>query len=129
MDKNKNKNKLLYKVTKIKDQFLVSDQCVVAKSFLLRAKGLIGKRKIAKGEALLISPCNSIHMWFMSIPIDVAFLKRKKNGVYEVTSIHQNLVPWRLLPVGDSKAQDTLEFPSGTLERSSIHVGDLLCLS
>jgi uncharacterized membrane protein (UPF0127 family) len=117
------------KVLHLKSQVLIADQCLIAQSFLLRARGLIGKRNLPDGEGLLIRPCNSIHMWFMSIPIDAVFLRRKEAGVFEVLSMYQNLQPWKFLPVSDFSAQDTLELPKGTLSRFSVQVGDFLCLN
>lgn len=41
-----------------------------------RLKGWMGRKSIKERDALLIRPCNSIHTWFMHVPIDVVFLDR-----------------------------------------------------
>lgn len=116
-------------IRNLRNEVFVADTCVIAESFMSRAVGLIGRRQISRGEGLLLKPCNSIHMWFMRVAIDVAFLKRLETNRFQVTSIHHNLYPWRVFPVGDSKADDTLELPSGMLKSCSVEVGDILCLS
>jgi uncharacterized membrane protein (UPF0127 family) len=57
-----------------------------------RLKGWIGRKSIDERDALLIQPCNSIHTWFMSAPIDVVFLDRRRR----VVGVHHNVGPRRL---------------------------------
>ncbi|MFT4065070.1 DUF192 domain-containing protein [Paraburkholderia sp.] len=57
-----------------------------------RLKGWIGRKSIAERDALLIQPCNSIHTWFMSAPIDVVFLDRHRR----VVGVRDNVGPRRL---------------------------------
>ncbi len=127
MDLN-NRNRLRT-IKNLRNEAVIADQCLVARTYLMRAKGLIGRRELVQGEGLLLSPCNSIHMWFMSVWIDVVFLKKRKNDIFEVTSTYQRLAPWRLLPVTDLRAHDTLELPSGAIQLHPVLEGDLLCLS
>jgi hypothetical protein len=44
------------------------------RSFLGRARGLLGRRTMAANEGLWLEPCSSIHMFGMRFPIDVVFL-------------------------------------------------------
>ena len=46
-----------------------------------------------------------------------------------VCSAHENLRPWKWLPVRDGKARETLELPIGTIQRLQITAGDKLCIS
>lgn len=55
-------------------------------------KGLLGIKKLDANEALLIKPCNSVHTFFMSMPIDVAFLDSKN----KIIAIYHSLRPWRM---------------------------------
>ncbi len=123
------KDAKMIRILSLKNQLLVADQCCVAESFFDRLRGLIGKKVLNEGQGLLLSPCNDIHMWMMSIPIDVVFLKRREGNTFLVTSIRENLKPWRLLPVRDGKATDTLELPIGTLTRCELKPGDELCIN
>ena len=112
------------KVMSLKNQTLIADKCKVAESFVDRLRGLIGRASLQEGEGMLFPKCNDIHMWFMSIPIDVVFLEEGR-----VTSFRRSLKPWRPLPVRDGRASDTLELPVGTIDRCAIGIGDELCIS
>jgi uncharacterized membrane protein (UPF0127 family) len=70
-------------------------------------------------------------MHFMSIPIDVVFLcviHAKEGERKVVTSVHGNVRPWKLLPLGDGKAHEALELPVGSIVRLGILPGDELCI-
>ena len=59
---------------------LESGECVIAadvnhaNGFFGRLRGLMYKKSMPKGEALLIDRCNSIHTFGMRFSIDVLFL-------------------------------------------------------
>jgi uncharacterized protein len=119
------------KVVSVKNGVKIADQCYVANSFFHRLRGLIGTRSLKEGEGLLITDCNNIHTWWMSIAIDVIFMRNvaKDSERFIITSTAENVVPWRLLPILDSRAQQTLELPAGSLKRCAVRAGDELCLS
>lgn len=48
----------------------------VARGFLARGRGLLGRSALDPEEALVISSCGSIHTFGMRFPIDVIFLDR-----------------------------------------------------
>ena len=117
---------------------VVAERCEVAKTFFSRFKGLMGKKNLNSGEGLLLSPCHEIHMWWMRIPIDVVFLQKEPfsnqavsgdTEFYQVTSVVEFLKPWRLLPVRDGNARDTLELPIGTIQRCELKAGTRLEVS
>jgi uncharacterized membrane protein (UPF0127 family) len=117
-----------------KNQALIADKCLVAESFFSRLRGLIGRKQLGPGEALLLPRCNDIHMWFMSIAIDVVFIRKQKKPdgslASVVASVRPGLRPWKFLPVRDGKAQDALELPEGTVMRFGLMPGDeLSCTS
>ena len=118
----------------LKNQAFIADKCQVAESFVERLRGLIGRKRFEPGEGLLLPRCNDIHMWFMSVPIDVVFIRsaRREDGrvVRVVASVREGLRPWKLLPVRDWSAEDTLELPVGTVRRIGLQPGDeLSCTS
>lgn len=125
------------RVESLKNQSVIADKCIVANRFWGRLKGLIGTTRFEPGEGILLSPCNDIHMWFMSIPIDVVFVRRepqseagaKRGATYRVCSVHEGLRPWKCLPVRDGGARETLELPVGSISRHGILAGDKLCIS
>lgn len=124
--------KRIVSVRSLKNQAVIADQCFVAMRFFDRLRGLIGKRALGPGEAMLFPSCNDIHMWFMSIPIDVVFLRKvgEDSGTlrFEVRSVRERVKPWRVLPLRDGKASETLELASGSVQRFEIREGDVLCI-
>lgn len=108
------------------DQFEIARMLGKAESFGTRLKGLIGVKSFAAGQGLLFPKCNSVHMWMMSVPIDVVFLK-PMNSEWVVSSIFENLKPWKVFPVMDLRAQDALELPAGTVKKAQLKKGEVLC--
>ena len=41
-----------------------------------RRKGLLGRHGLQPGDGLWISPCESVHTFFMKFPIDLVYLDR-----------------------------------------------------
>lgn len=93
----------------------------VARSPWTRFIGLMGVRELPEGTGLLLSPCSSIHTWFMRIPIDVLFL----DANWRVVRILPALVPWRFGPLVRG-ARLAIELPSGAAARAGVSVGDTL---
>lgn len=89
---------------------LISNQIILADSFYHRLLGLMFKGKIEDGDGLLISPCNSIHTFFMKYPLDIVFIGHKN----QVVKIIRNLKPWKMTWIY-FKAIKTLELPAGKL--------------
>ncbi len=71
---------------------VISESAELADSFLSRFLGLMGKTDIPPDYCLILTPCSSIHMAFMKIPLDVAYLDR--SGV--VIALEFNLQPWSI---------------------------------
>ncbi len=126
-------NKIYVKVKSLRNQEFIADKCFVAESYFDRLIGLIGKSCLKVGQGVLFPKCQSVHTWFMSIPIDIVFLSKKKRGGGEalqiVTSVHSRVKPWKLLPLFDLRAHDVLELPAGSVERHKIKDSDELCIS
>ena len=90
-----------------------------AKSYLSRMRGMLGRR-FDNFDAMLFQKNNSVHTFFMGIPIDVVFVDHE--GVVKFQS--NTLKPWRM--TGCLAAKTTIEFPAGTLKRTGTTVGDRL---
>lgn len=110
-----------WKVTNETRGKLLADRAEWAASFADRFVGLMGRRSLAFGEGMHIVPCNSIHTFFMRIPIDVAFLDRQGLIVKQIPA----MPPWRVSSVY-FKAHSVLELPAGTLAASGTQEGDRL---
>ncbi len=92
----------------------------LASSPLSRMRGLLGRRGLPPGEAIILRPASSIHTFFMRFSLDVIFLDR--DGV--VLKVVRDLVPYRLSSA--RKARDTIEFQAGALDGRDVQVGDRL---
>lgn len=87
-----------------------------------RLRGLLFRPPLAAdgSEALLLSPCSSIHTIGMAYPLDLVFLDYA--GVVLGTRV--DVRPWRMC--GQAGAKATLELHGGTLRRLQISKGDVL---
>ncbi|MBU1239862.1 DUF192 domain-containing protein [Myxococcota bacterium] len=91
----------------------------LASSWGSRLKGLLGTKSLDEDEGLLLVPCTSIHMFFMSIPLDVLFLSA--DGV--VVAVYHTIKPWRISR-HHGNALGVLELPAGRAKELEIEVGD-----
>lgn len=110
-----------HKILNLRTGQVIASRAVIAQDFKSRSVGLLNRASLDQDEALLIRPCNSIHMFFMKFSIDVVYLDK----LYRVVKIVQNLPPWRLSSCL-FKAFMTLEIPSGSSTTKDIKVGDTL---
>jgi uncharacterized membrane protein (UPF0127 family) len=94
----------------------------VARTFLQRARGLLGCRALSAEEGLWLEPCNAVHMVGMRIGLDVVFLSRAG----EILRCVPSLRPWRM--VRCRAACSTLEVAVGTIRRFDLHAGKRLIL-
>lgn len=120
------------KLIRASDHVCVVSSLKYADTFFPRLRGLIGVKKFEFGEGLLFPHCNNIHMWMMSISIDVVFLKAKRDSKpqeWTVLSVHPRLKPWKLLPVSDLSADDVLELPAGFAQSISLKSQEVLCIA
>ncbi len=84
-----------------------------------RMKGLLGKDHLPANNALLITPCNSIHMFFMRFAIDAIFI----NTDDKVVGLCPNLQPYHISPIF-FKACSVIELPAGTIALTQTKLGD-----
>lgn len=106
----------------LNDKVLFS-KAKVANNILTRFKGLMLRSSLNEGEALIITPCNSIHMFFMRMPLDVLFVNNKN----EVVAIVENIKPWRMTKMYWD-ADYVVECPIGTVSKYNIEKGNVLIL-
>ena len=112
-----------------KNQTSVAARVSVADDFFSRLRGYIGRTEIEKDEGILFPRCQSVHMWFMRTSLDIVFVSGQlKDGRSElrVTSVRENVKPWMILPVFDSKASHAFELAPGKVAQHSIQKGDTL---
>lgn len=73
---------------KTKNITLMTD-VIISNNFFTRLKGLLGKSELPDGQCMIITPCKSIHTFFMKYPIDVVFIDKN----YRVIEIIKNMAP------------------------------------
>jgi uncharacterized membrane protein (UPF0127 family) len=78
-----------------------------------RRQGLLGRRGLPAGEALVLAPCSSVHTAFMRFPIDLLFLRRDGR----VLKTSAGVRPWRIRLAW--RAFAVVELAAGTLEHST----------
>lgn len=94
-------------------------------TFAARLKGLMFKKRFPlEYDALLLTPCNSVHTFFMRYPIDVLFL----DGEIKILTIYESLSPGKICPAVKG-AKHVLELAAGSVARSGATVGEKLLFS
>ena len=79
-----------------------------------RNKGLLGRSGLETGGGLWITPCESVHTFFMRFPIDLVYLDRRNR----VRKIRSAVGPWR--------AHSIIELPAGVVLTTQTQKGDIL---
>ena len=100
---------------------VLADRASEARRFGQRLIGLMGRRNFEFGEGLHLVPCNSIHTFFMRMPIDAVFLDSEKR----VVKVYPALPPWRMSGI-HLNARTVLELPAGMVVGSGTTEGDEL---
>jgi uncharacterized protein len=88
-----------------------------------RMRGLLDSEGLDEGEALVISPCNSVHMFGMAFALDVVFVKKDGTVIRAIS----NLRPNRFTRIYFT-ARRTIELPVGVIEATGTRAGDRLTL-
>ncbi len=101
---------------------VLADSADLADSSAKRRTGLLKHERLNPGEGLWITPCESVHTFFMKFPIDLVYLDRQK----KVRKIRHAVPAWRLSAC--LSAHSVLELPAGTLKNTGTQVGDELII-
>jgi len=99
----------------------LAERCEVARSFVARGRGLMGRAELPAGTGMLIEPCSSVHSFFMRFPIDVVFADR----AHKVVGLAPAMAPNRPY-AGAWRARYVVELPAGTIAATGTQVGDVL---
>lgn len=102
---------------------VIAEEATVARTFCRRLTGLIGRRSLPHGSALVIPRCNQVHTFGMRFPIDVLFLNADN-----VILAAESLRPWKISKRHPG-ARKAIELPAGVIEESGLASGDQLDLS
>ena len=99
---------------------VLAERAQLATDALSRMRGLLGRRDLPAGEAIILRPSSSIHTLFMAFAIDVIYVDRNDQVVKTVAG----LKPYRLSAA--RRAHTTIEMRAGSLVGQDIKPGDKL---
>ena len=100
-------------------------KCLVSKvsrttNFMERMRGLLFKPALEENEALLISSCNSVHMFGMSYPIDLIYMDNN----WVILKLVEQLQPWRMSACTTAKM--VVELRANSLKKMPVKNGQQL---
>jgi hypothetical protein len=101
----------------------LADPLRLAHTHWTRLRGLIGTGGLGAGEGLWIRPCRQVHMFWMTYPIDVAFL----DDEHRVLRVVGGLRPWRVSQKVPG-ASSVIELASGGAAAAGLREGDRLVI-
>lgn len=113
-------------VLKTESGDVICQKMAIADDMFSRMKGLMFSEKLPDCDGFLITPCNSIHTFFMLYSLDLLFLDRD----FKIVKAVYDLKPWRMSWIY-FKAHQVLEMRAGTLKKD-LKTGDkleALCIS
>ncbi|MBR4592868.1 MAG: DUF192 domain-containing protein [Elusimicrobiaceae bacterium] len=99
---------------------VIAAEVETARTFLARLAGLMFRKTLPEGKALLLFPCPQIHTCFMRFAIDAVFCDKKGKVLY----IKEQMKPWQWGRFVRGSYY-TLELPGGSLQ-GRVHPGDEL---
>ena len=100
---------------------VLAERAEVADTFPTRFMGLMGRRELEPGGGLVLTGTGSVHMFFMSIALDIVFLAKDARVLRAI----ENLKPWYVSPIVWG-ATTTLELPVGTIAGTGTRTGDVI---
>lgn len=106
-------------VVNTNNNIVLADKVMVAETFILRLKGLLGKKSLEVGAGLLLYPCSSIHCYGMKFAIDAIFLDKDK----QVLALYHWLEPGQTAKA--TRAKYVLELEAGST-CFNVEKGDIL---
>lgn len=104
-------------------KLILATNSKIADTFFSRMVGLLNRDKLSENEGLVITHCNSIHMFFMKFAIDVIFIDSSK----KVVGLARNIKPNCLSKIY-WKASSAIELPVGVILQSKTEIGDKIIL-
>ena len=102
---------------------ILADHAEIADTVLSRLIGLLNRSALSPREALVITQCRAIHMFFMRFPIDAVFVGKDNR----VVGLVEGIQPFRISPYF-LKASYVIELPAGTIKGTATTRGDIILL-
>jgi uncharacterized membrane protein (UPF0127 family) len=99
---------------------LLGDAIEVADTSSKRRTGLLKHASLPEGHGLWIVPCEAVHTFGMTFPIDVLFLNKKRKVLKVRKDMgRRRMAIWLI-------AHSVLELPAGTVAATGTQPGDEL---
>ena len=98
---------------------ILASDLKIADTFISRLTGLLTRTSLNQGEGLLITRCQSIHMFFMRFPIDVVFVDSNNH----IVGLVENIKPFQWSPIF-FKASYAIEGNVGMIKTTQTTLGD-----
>jgi uncharacterized membrane protein (UPF0127 family) len=97
------------------------DRLFVADTWWTRFLGLQFRRELPHGAGLLLTPCSSVHMFWVRFPLHIVFI----GADGRVLEVRPDVLPWRVTIPASKVVVAVLELPvSSTLPA----IGEILIL-
>lgn len=109
----------IYKLTH-SDGSVICHKMTAATNIFSRMLGLMFSTGLPDCDGFLISPCNSIHTFFMRYSLDILFLDKN----FKIVKAIYGLAPWRMTWVY-FKSRHVLEMKAGTMKKG-LYAGETL---
>ena len=81
-----------------------------------RARGLLFRPSLEENQGLLITPCNSVHTFFMRYPLDLIYIDKELKVIKAVEDIY----PWRMSMSRGAKG--VIECKTGTIQKHELKI-------
>jgi uncharacterized membrane protein (UPF0127 family) len=94
-------------IERVPDGRVIADEAEWARTPLARARGLLGRSPLRRGQALILEPGRQVHSFGLKYPIDVVFC----DGDWAIVLVY-SLAPYRLSP-WIRAARRVIELPEG----------------
>lgn len=102
----------------------------VAKSWLARLRGLIGRPRLEPDTGIYLPGTNGVHMFFMRFAIDCIFVGAERaDGSRAVVAVRPDLAPWTGLVLWIRGARGAIELGAGSAAAAGVAAGDYLMLT
>ena len=98
-----------WKLVNREDGRTVAEDLEIADRMVSRIRGLMFRKGLDSGKALLIVPCSSVHTHWMRFPIDVVMLDAEGT----VVGVEEDVAPWRFVR-SPKKTHAVVEFSAKT---------------
>ena len=109
------------KIRNLTQNTIIANEASLAETPLSRMVGLLNRSSLNSQEALVITQCQSIHMFFMRFSIDAIFVDASDH----VVGLVKGIKPFRLSPIF-FKASYVIEVAEGVIAETKTQLGDQL---